>query len=499
MKLIFQAARHLISLVDELEVANPGNPDLQAWQQPIENLRCLLSNSLSKDNTETSSQDAWSRVSVKDFFERISVLAPVLSGQIEFVSEGFSPEEAFGRLDRLALDLLGDNLANNLTSIFSMPAKTENNQASVEEPAHLELAAIRLDGHRVVFLSQPISQDAGEANELEKGHNPTDEGSSVTRATKSSALTTLEPGTRKLIEAHGGTIEWVRVGTSHQYLSIGLPLTRLSDPGFVKARVHSKTILVVDDNPDIRFQTRQAIKHAYRVLEARDGLEALDKISKFLPDLLLVDIQMPRMNGFELVRKLRSQPETAIIPVVFLTSYGTAEYQIRAFASGGDQFIQKPFMSDVLLAQINRQFQSKKHLLKRIRQNRPIDSEPGPQSKREPLLNRIRALLRSNIDDADYDVDRLAGDLAMSRTALYQKLKAANQASPADLIRIFRLENAAYLLTDPSSSATEVSYAVGFRRLSAFSRAFKERYGMTPTEYKKQAVLAAQSTLDQDN
>lgn len=459
IKEFIDAAYRLIALADDVEATQPGSADFEAWREPIAALRSLLQTHASEQAEYEVSATRWTRISLRTLLDSIGVLDAVGSSELAIEADGFSALEVQTRLDRLMLDACVDSLVSCLGALFHFPSAHHDTSSNGCEPAESRWSGIRLEGHRVLLFGER----------------------------KSPPSLPVDPALLATVEQHGGTADWQQVGSCWR-LSVSLPLASSSTRPRSDSVGRARTVLVVDDNPDIRFQTRQAISHSYRVIEARDGSEALERIGKVIPDLVLVDIQMPRMDGFEFVRQLRSRPETAIIPVVFLTSHGSAEYKIRAFDAGGDQFIQKPFVSDVLAAQIDRQFRSSQHLIDQLKQT-PVESAGQISSaRRVPLIDRVKALIRSNIDDVDYDVDRLASDLGVSRTALYQKLKKADQDSPADLIRNFRLENAAQLLADGEASATEVSYAVGFKRLSAFSRAFKDKFGVTPTEYRKQQI-----------
>ncbi|MFP3940020.1 MAG: two-component regulator propeller domain-containing protein [Thermoanaerobaculia bacterium] len=255
-----------------------------------------------------------------------------------------------------------------------------------------------------------------------------------------------------------------------------------------------KTVLVVDDNADVRTFVRGVLEPEWKVLEAADGGAALATARRALPDLVLADVTMPEMDGFELARRLRNDPETGIVPIVFLTARAEERDLVEGFEAGGDQYVTKPFSPDVLRARVSGIFEQRLALRRRLLeeavrsaqadQEGEADQGTGEDAAPEDgFAGRARRVVRRRLPDEAFGIDRLAAELAVSRRQLYRLLADEGAPAPAELIREERLARAAELLRTGEGTVSEVAYAVGFGSLAAFSRRFRERYGVPPSAY----------------
>ena len=241
------------------------------------------------------------------------------------------------------------------------------------------------------------------------------------------------------------------------------------------------SILVVDDNADLRHFIASLLEGDYRILTACDGQEALTKALKELPDLVVSDIMMPVMDGLSLCKALKEQLPTSHIPVILLTAKSLEEQRAEGYDSGADAYISKPFSEKVLLSRIGNLLKSrillKEHYL-----------ETGESAASKPqendFLSRFRARVQAHLADEDLNVEQLGSELGLSRVQLYRKVKALTGYSPVELIRITRLKAADNLLKTTDKTVAEIAYAVGFATPSYFSKCYKELFGRQPGEVR---------------
>ena len=248
------------------------------------------------------------------------------------------------------------------------------------------------------------------------------------------------------------------------------------------------TVLVVDDNTDIRRYVRQHLETRYRVVEAADGHEGLDLARAVLPDLVLSDVMMPRMDGYELCQAIKQDPDLAFIPVILLTARVETEAKIEGLREGADDYITKPFNADELVARVDNLIASRR-LRARIEEARPAATTTlhadaiEVASADDVFLKQVRTTVEAHIDDSDFNVEQLAAAVGVGRTSLYRRLGALANASPNAVILQIRLERAAQLLAGQAGLVSEVAYAVGFKSVAHFSKRFRDHYGVPPSRY----------------
>lgn len=262
------------------------------------------------------------------------------------------------------------------------------------------------------------------------------------------------------------------------------------------------TILVVEDNHDLRSFICSILGENWRTIEASNGKEALDLVSSDLPDLVIADIMMPEMDGLTFNRMLKSDPATAFIPLIFLTAKASKEHHIEGFDEGADAYITKPFDPDMLKAQVRNLIGSRYRLREWLLSEK---NDSGSENRRKPpsnpFLKKVEDILSENYTDPGFTVARLAELLYMDRSQVLRKLKQHTGLSPAETIKKYRMEEASRLLVDQAGNISEVACAVGYNSLAYFSYAFKEYYGSTPTEYvmKSGAItISSDSTSELD-
>jgi DNA-binding response OmpR family regulator len=246
---------------------------------------------------------------------------------------------------------------------------------------------------------------------------------------------------------------------------------------------------VVEDHEELRGYLRRHLEERYRVIEARNGREALDEARLTVPDLILCDIMMPEMDGEELCRAIRSDPELDFLPVIMVTAKASRQSRLSALEGGADDYLVKPFDPEELRLRVGNALASRRRFAERLRANGrampfvPIEA-PVAASHRD-FVASLDAVLRERMHDEDLDVDGIAGPLAMSRATLYRKCDEAFGMSPKECLWTFRLKQAAHLLRETDGTVSEIAYACGFKTVPHFTRRFRDEFSRTPAAWRK--------------
>jgi len=250
---------------------------------------------------------------------------------------------------------------------------------------------------------------------------------------------------------------------------------------------NEKIVLLVEDNPDVRNYIRELLETDYKVTEATDGEEGLSKAKDEIPDLIITDVMMPEMDGFQFSKKIRSNEKTSHIPLILLTAKAGFDDKMEGLESGIDAYITKPFKAKELKVQIDNLLKQRKLLRERFRKSVIIKpSEVSAISADQIFLQKTIQKIENHFGDYQFSVEQLAEHLNMSISQLNRKLNALIGQPAGQLIRSLRLQRAADLLKKNSASVSEICYNLGFNDQAYFSRAFKKQYGCSPTAYKNQ-------------
>lgn len=245
------------------------------------------------------------------------------------------------------------------------------------------------------------------------------------------------------------------------------------------------TILIIDDNNDIRQYERTLLQDYYFVLEASDGREGLEIARKEVPDLVICDVMMPVMDGLEFTQQLKTNTATSHIPVIMLTAKNLEEHRAEGYEQGADSYITKPFHSKVLLARVENLLHQRAHLRQLFAQGAAEGKETEEEVSRlddrdKAFVKQLHDIIKSNMGNSDFGVEDIGAEIGLSRVQLYRKVKAITGSSVVDLLRKARLAKARRLLEANSMNISEVAYEVGFSSPSYFTKCFKDEYGMLP-------------------
>jgi signal transduction histidine kinase/DNA-binding response OmpR family regulator len=247
----------------------------------------------------------------------------------------------------------------------------------------------------------------------------------------------------------------------------------------------SKIVLVVDDNADVRRYVRSVLTPDFSVIEASTGAAGVAAAREHRPDVILADVMMPEMDGHEMTRRLKGEPETEAIPVIMVTARAETQDEVTGLRVGADDYVTKPFDADVLRQRVGGVLTLQQRLRRRLEAElREAEDEPGAAApeERPEIVQEARRVAREHLTDPDFDVAALADAMAMSRSTLYRKLRDASDHTPSSLLTAVRIETARTLLEE-GEPVTQVAYAVGYDTLSTFSRVFREETGTPPSAY----------------
>lgn len=245
-------------------------------------------------------------------------------------------------------------------------------------------------------------------------------------------------------------------------------------------------ILVVDDSDDFRLFIKDCLKPYYQIIEASDGAEALSAILELQPDVVICDVMMPEMDGFEVCRRIKTDINTSHIPFILLTARSAEEQKLKGLETGADDYITKPFNFDILLLRIEKLIQLQKQRQENFQGKVEVNpSEIAVTSLDEKLLQKAIQYVEDHINRSELSVEELSRELGMSRVHLYKKLLVITGKTPIEFIRVIRLKRAAQLLRQSQQNISEIAYQVGFNSPKYFSKYFKEEFGVLPSVYQE--------------
>lgn len=245
------------------------------------------------------------------------------------------------------------------------------------------------------------------------------------------------------------------------------------------------TILVVEDNRDLNNYICSCLADKYNVIGVTNGEDALAKAVYLLPNLIITDLMMPKMNGIELIQQLKKDMNTSHIPIIMVTAKTGTDDIREGYAAGADEYITKPFDASILKVRVDNLIQNREKLKELYSKNFSLESlGVDVTSVDEKFMQKLYATLQQNIANSDLNLDAFCKELGLSKSNLYRKIKQITGYSPNEFIRNFRLETAAKMLKETDMTITEVYCAVGYNSLAYFSNCFKALYGMSPTEFK---------------
>jgi len=252
----------------------------------------------------------------------------------------------------------------------------------------------------------------------------------------------------------------------------------------VSGEKQNNAILIVEDNADMQKQIRNLLVDEYKVLLASNGVQGLEMARDLYPDLVISDVMMPEMDGFELCKNLKGDLQTSHIPVILLTALSETDKQIDGLETGADAYLVKPFENKLLRAQISNLLTSRKRLQQSFKESEEKwadDSNLMHQDKK--LIERAIHVVEKHLLNPNFSVEQLADELGVSRSTLHRKMRVLTNQSATEFVRYVRMKKAIKLMKEGNLNIDEIGYAIGFNSHSYFTQCFKKQFGMTPSEY----------------
>lgn len=266
-----------------------------------------------------------------------------------------------------------------------------------------------------------------------------------------------------------------------------LPEIEWGGNGGEDKRIPDATMLIVEDNESIKQMLENIFGNFYGVITASDGEEAWEKVQKEMPTIVLSDVVMPRMSGTELCKLIKTNFNTCHIPVVLLTARSAVEHTIEGLRIGADDYITKPFNTNLLISRCNNLVNSRRLLQEKFsKQPQAFAQMLATNPMDKEMLDRAMEIIERNMDNTDFNINIFAREMGMARTNLFTKLKAVTGQTPNEFILGIRLKRGALMLrNNPELNITEISDRIGFSSSRYFSKCFKDIYHVSPLAYRK--------------
>jgi DNA-binding response OmpR family regulator len=262
-----------------------------------------------------------------------------------------------------------------------------------------------------------------------------------------------------------------------------IEITRFSEENTIENKRKLK-LLVVEDNEELRHFVSDSFIGEFNVLMAKDGEEGLKIVKEELPDIVISDVMMPKMDGLEFCKAIKSNIEISHIPVILLTAKNSDESKISGSEVGADSYITKPFSLKLLQLTVNNILESRKRLKEMYAHDNFVEArEMGTTKRDKEFIDYLISIVEEHLDDTNLDVDMICNQVGMSRTKLYNKIQSLTGQPVGEFIRKLRLKKAAQIIVSEDVSITEVMEKVGIQSQSYFTKAFKKEFGKTPTKF----------------
>ncbi len=258
-----------------------------------------------------------------------------------------------------------------------------------------------------------------------------------------------------------------------------IPETDVAKP----TTIYRELVLIIEDNSDVRTYIRQQLHSTYQVVEAVDGKAGVEKAFETIPDLVISDLMMPKMSGYEVCRTLKTEEKTSHIPIILLTARAEQEDRLEGLQTGADDYLTKPFDARELLLRVKNLIAVRRKLRERYRTATVIQPrEVSANSLDQQFLGKIIKSLETHLSEEEFGVETLCKEVAMSERQLRRKMKALIDQSPNQFIRSFRLQRAKQLLEQGAGTVSDIAYDVGFGSTAYFAKCFREQFGVRPSE-----------------
>ena len=425
-------------------------------------------------------------------FEMIDLVSLIRNRIASFDSLANQKEiklEMFSKIDSLYISIDREKIEEVIDNLLSNSFKFSSAGGSIiitidkEKSDLLEYAIISIEDTGIGISEEKLPKIFDRFYQIDSSSVRQFEGSGL-------GLTIV----KELIELHGGSIKVESILGKGTKFIISLPVEEtqilsIEEQVFTypeEMEDNRELILIVEDNIDVRSYIKENLEKNYRIEEAKNGDEGISKAIDKTPDLIITDVMMPLVDGFELCSRLKTDQRTSHIPIIILTAKADEKSKLDGLQIGADEFLAKPFSPKELEIRVGnlikiRQLLREKY--KEISVLKPEDLKVNSLDKE--FLSKVFIKIKEHIEDNQFSVQKLAEEIGMSVSQLNRKLNALINQSAGKLIRLTRLDYASQLLEKNAGNITEIAYRIGFSDLSSFTHSFKEKFGITPSEYVK--------------
>jgi signal transduction histidine kinase/ligand-binding sensor domain-containing protein/DNA-binding response OmpR family regulator len=490
LNVIHRNARKLLTLVNQLldiSKIESGNMKLLTTPQNIIPLlkalfQSFCSHAERKKITLKFNSDEEEIIAYIDREKTENIITNILSNAFKFTPEG-------GRIELAVTSKLADIKAGAKEGTYKTPAFVE---ISISD------TGIGIPKEKIVNIFDRFFQVDG-------SHKREQEGTGIGLAL-TKELVELHKGTIKVESIEGkGTAFTIRIPLGRDHLKqdeiidqvikeeVTLSITDDIITDKLKTNVpdidlalkdDKKVLLIVEDNPDVRNYIKGILTEEFKVLEAENGEDGWNKSSAHMPDLIISDLMMPKMDGFELCNKIKSDERTSHIPVIMLTAKATVQDKIVGYKTGADDYIMKPFEQDELMARVRNLIEQRERIHDHFRKHGLIELDESEFTDVDKkFLQKVFTIIEENISNTSFNVEALAEKLAVHRVLLHKKIVSLTGEAPVEFIRRIRLKKAAELIEKKFGNITEIAYEVGFTNPAYFSECFKKQFGVSPSRY----------------
>ena len=406
-------------------------------------------------------------------------------------------EEVWAAVDKEAITKIVSNLLNNALKYAS-----KHIQVELEKNESYFVIRVISDGNKIPEeVSQYIFEPFYQMEKREVPKNGVGIGLSLARS-----LASLHKGTLSLDTTYEKdnvfvlTVPLNKEGINLQNSkAVQKDIVELDEETSVETDMHGYTLLLVEDNEGMLAFISERLRESFTVETAKNGAEAIDVLKNSHIDLIISDIMMPVMNGYQLCKEVKSDLELSHIPVIFLTAKNDIDSKINGLKYGAEAYVEKPFsfgyLKEQVLSLLNNRRREREAFSKR-----PFFSVDNMQMNKadEEFMNKVIRIIEDNITDDNFGVEKMADILCMSRSSLLRKIKTIFNLSPLDFIRLIRLKKAAEYIQEGKYRIGDICYMVGINSPSYFSKLFLKQFGMTPKDFEKQYQSGKQVIIPQD-
>ena len=306
---------------------------------------------------------------------------------------------------------------------------------------------------------------------------------------------------RSLTEFHKGTLSYQQTTDGKNQFQLVLPEEQedcyqlmpekgaedAANPDVKEENAEKPAVLIVEDQTDMRQFIAKELSETYRVLEAANGKEAVGLLKENTVNLIISDVMMPVMDGFELCNVVKNDVNFSHIPFILLTAQHNLQSRLKGLNNGADAYMEKPFSIELLTAQVLNLLKSREMLTKTYRETPSVPAATLAVSTVDDLfLRKFNTYLEENISNEALSVEMLASEMGMSTSSLYRKVKGLSGLTPVEFIRITRLKKAAELMQTGENRINEIAFRTGFSSPAYFSTCFQKQYGKSPTDFMKE-------------